>query len=176
MQQRNIPLLQRRQIKSLLFLQRRITQQRIRNISRMPIAKVHPPKIVEHRLSTPPNNLLVQCPKTSLSTPASTTNGQCGLSAFMSSRRNNPSRLRQHHNRQIIGHLNKVDPLPFNRQCPLRYHTLQSSNTSLIAAPIRFISNEQHAILQMTIKLSNHLFPTRNLKCMRPKYPLQTSH
>src|SRR5262249_52899298 len=84
---------------------------------------------------------------------------------------NNPPWLCQHHNVQVVAHFDQVEALPLNRQLGLGDQSLKSPNTSLVATPIRFIRDKQHAVFKMPVKLADYLFPACNLESVRAEYP-----
>jgi|SRR6516165_7896578 len=102
---------------------------------------------MEHCLSTAFDNLPMQRSKIGFIPTSSIINGQRSISPFISSRRNDPPRLCQHHNMKEVGDLNKVDTLPLNWEGYLSYHSLKSANTAFVTTPIGFISYEENAIL-----------------------------
>src|SRR5262245_30581622 len=77
----------------------------------MPIAKVHPVQVIEHRLSAAILNLSVQRSEVFPITQLRVANSKRRITPFKSACRNDPSRLRQHHHMQEIPHLNEINAL-----------------------------------------------------------------
>src|SRR5262245_56677230 len=113
----------------------------------MPIPKLQPFQVIEHRLRTTLSNLPMQLSEIFPVSTLHSRHFKRGIPTFISPSRNYPPWLCQHHHMQIIGHLNKIDALPFNWQSWFCYHALKPTNTSLVTTPISLISNKQHTVL-----------------------------
>ena len=76
---------------------------------------------------------------------------------------------------QIVWNEDKIEPFPLYWQIGLGYHSLQSPNAALVVAPIRFVGDEQYAVLEMPVELADYFFATCDLESVSAKYSLQAS-
>jgi len=70
---------------------------------------------------------------------------------------------------QIVWNEDKIEPFPLYWQIGLGYHSLQSPNAALVVAPIRFVGDEQYAVLEMPVELADYFFATCDLESVSAK-------
>src|SRR6516225_4681395 len=139
----------------------------------MPVAQVHFPEFVEHRLSTAIVDLIVQRAEVPALTTLCGANSERSIPSFVSASRDDPAGLGEHYDVEKVSHLKRVDPLALDGELGLGDHRLQSPDAAFVAAPIGFVCDEENAVLQMAVELADYFFARRDLETVLAEYPLQ---